>query len=113
MSKQDISILSTQLNCDKQKAKEILKKYENDIDEALFQVLNESSKKNPLYVSTENQIKFIEKKEKTENQKKITKLREICEIRDKYLNEIMKEKGMKDMMETVAKKNTNFKQDLD
>ena len=45
MSKQDISILSTQLNCDKQKAKEILKKYDNDIDEALFQTLNESSKK--------------------------------------------------------------------
>ena len=104
MSKQDISILSTQLNCDKQKAKEILKKYDNDIDEALFQTLNESSKKNPLYVSTENQIKFIKKKEKTESQKKITKLREICEIREKYLNEIIKEKEMKDVIDATKKK---------
>ena len=43
----------------------------------------------------ENQIKFIEKKEKTETQKKLTKLREICEIRENYLNEIIKKNQTK------------------
>jgi len=85
-----------QTNCTYKKAKNALKKNNNDIDDALYCLLTNKEK----YIEKEKDYSHL-----TESQKKIKELREIVDVKDAYFCKIME--SIKDQEKNEVKQLEN------
>ena len=94
-----IKILISQTNCTQKKAKEVLKKNNYDLDDALYCLLANKE----VFIEDEDDDSNL-----TESQKKIEELRKIVDVKDAYFCKIMesiKNQGQNNKAITSIKKN--------
>lgn len=106
MTNQNEEFLIKQTGCTIEKAQEMLTKHNNNIEDALFDLLNTEASKNNKYASTNNQIDYNNKKPQTKEQLFFKNLRKECDRRDEYLENQLKHKSMGELM---AENNYNKK----
>lgn len=112
--KEDVQMVVKQTNCSVKTAKTILKKYNNDVAEAILS-LTESEYKNKNKELLKHKLFYVPKKS-TKSNPQMDEFREECKRRDEIMDNLEKSGKLQDKIEelkksksTLTNRNKNFK----